>query len=902
MTPTRRLRTLAIRFWHQCVRWRTDGDVATELESHLQFHIDDNIRAGMSPEEARRSALVQLGGIVQTTERLRDQRGIPFLETTVNDMRYAFRSLRRNPTFAFVAIATLALGIGANTAIFSVVDGVLLRPAPFADLDRLMMVWETDRKSGTTREPSAIPDYVDFQRRTKSFAQLAAIAPTEVNLTTNRSEPRRLAALLVAHEFFPLVGLSPSEGRVFSVDEDRRGASQVAIVSQELAAELFGPQGSIVGNRVRLDDVDRTIVGVMPPGADFGTLQLLGAADYSRGFAERGGRVKVDVWLPLAPDPRASRDNHPLFVMGRLAPSAPMAAAQQEMTEIAADLERAYRSNAFRGVFVEPFETVVLAPVRPALYTLLAAVAFVLLIACGNVANLLLVRMSERVREVTVRAALGAGAGRLSRQFFAEAAVLVFAGATVGLGLAYAGVKLLVAFAPASLPRIDLVGVDRRVLAATLSAAVLIALAFGLLPILHIRRLSFQQVLGSAGSRVSPGRSDRRLRSALVVGELAMATMLLVGGGLLIRTLWSLQQVDPGFSASGVLKAEFQLPPSRYPIDFRKWPNLPERLRFFSELSSRLAAAPGVESATIAGANPLDAGFTSSIVVIGREAEARDWPEPSVRIVSPTYFQTVRLQVIDGRTFDPADVATSPSGLVALINDAANRRFFGGKDAIGQRFRLWGAERRIVGIVGNERSKGLTEAAPPSVYMPIAQAPQASAILVRVPGDPMRAVTEVRRVVRDLDPQLPLFGIEPLTTTLGNSQAQRRFTMIVLVAFAAVALILAIIGVHGVLSYTVAQRTREIGIRVALGAGLSQIRELVLSQGAGLAAIGITTGLVGAFALSRLLTALLFGVGARDPLTFGGSGLVLAMVAMIACWLPARKAARVDPIDALRCD
>ncbi len=878
---------------------RHDQDFAAELESHLQLHMDDNLRAGMSPAEARRAARLRLGGTLHTAERQREQRGLPVLETILTDVRYALRSLRRNPTFSCVAIATLALGIGANTAIFSVVDGVLLRPAPFAEVSRLMMVWESDRTSGTTHEPASSPDVDDFKERVKQFSPLGAFAPAEVGLTHATADPRRLAAVYVTHDFMQMVGMTPLVGRPFRIDDSARGSAPVALMSEDLWEELFARSPAVLGSVVRLDEIDNTIVGVMPRGADFGTVQILSAADYSRGFAQRGGRPRVDVWLPLRPNPTFRRENHGMFVLGRLAPGATLASAQQEMTAVTADLERSYPVNAGRGAFVEPLERVVFGPVRPALYVLLAAVLMVLLVACVNVANLLLVRAADRVREVTVRAALGAGRGRLARQFFAEGAVLAAAGVALGIPLAYAALTLLVGLAPPTLPRIDLVTLDARVLAVTLGVTSVVALVFGALPLVHVGRTDLRQALhNGSGQRASVGSA--RVRSYLVVGELALAAMLMIGAGLLIRSLWTLQRIDPGFTADGVLKAEFQLPFRRYPMDIRKFPNYTERQRFAEELTTRVAALPGVRSVAIAAAGPMDAGFTSSIRVVGREAEGRSWPEPSIRAVSASYFETMRLPLVSGRVFTEADTAAAMP--VVLINEAAHRRYFNAGPAMDQRVQLWGAQRAVVGIVGNERFKGLTEAAPPAVYLPLPQAPMPSALLVRAEGNPLLLAPGLRRVVHDIDPQLALFGVETLAETVGNTQAQRRFTMTLLVAFAGLALVLAIIGVHGVLSYAVAQRTREIGIRVALGADLPRIRTLVMSQGAVLATVGVALGLGLAVALTRLLGTLLYGIGPRDPLTFAGVGVMLAGVAIVASWLPARRAARVDPIVALRCD
>ncbi len=829
------------------------------------------------------------------------------MDTILHDLRYALRQLRTHPGFTAAAVLTLALGIGANTAIFSVVDGVLLRPAPFADMDRLMMVWETDRKSGTAREPASVPDFLDFQQRSARFERLGAIAATEVNVTPEDGDPSRLAALAVTHEFLPLVGIRPLLGRSFLEEEDRMGGPAVVLISEALWDQLYHRDPNVVGRTIRINDLPRTIVGVLPKAGDFGTLQILKAANYSRGFADRGGQVRVDVWAPLRPSlGTVPRQTHPIFIVGRLTGGASLSMAQEEVSAIAADLEQSYPENDARGVSVEALSQVVFGPVKPALLVLLGAVALVLLVACANVANLLLARGTARAREVMVRAALGAGLARLARQFLIEGAVLTAAGAIVGVVLAFWGLDLLLALAPADIPRVTSVGIDARVLGVTLAATVPVALAFGILPTLQARRLDLHSSLQAAsdaggGRGASAGREQRRFRSGLVVTELALAVMLMAGAGLLIRSLWQLGLVDPGFRSAGVLKAEYQLPASRYPRDFANWPNWPEMRRFNDDARRRAAALPGVLSATIAGNHPIDAGYTSSIRVVGREAEAADWPEPTIRLVAAGYFETLAVPLVAGRRFaDSDDVLAGP---VIVINDAARRRFFASQDPLGQRIQLWGALRTVVGVVGNERFHGLAAPAAPAVYLPLAQVPSASgghSLLVRVSGDPAALSPALRTIVRDLDPGLPLFGVEPLAQTLSNSMGQRRFTMIVLGVFAAVALLLAAVGVHGVLSYTVAQRTREIGIRLALGADPGRVRALVVTDGAVLAGIGVVVGLFGALAITRLLSALLYGVSARDPATFVGVALALGAVALIASYLPARRAAKVDPMEALR--
>jgi predicted permease len=817
------------------------------------------------------------------------------------EFRQAARSLARTPGFSFAVVLTLALGIGANTAIFSVVDGVLLRPAPFEAMDRLTMVWETDRKSGTLREPASGPDYFDFQERSKRYERLAAFSPITATLTPDAGDPLRVPALWVSHEFLPLVGIRPLLGTGFSAEQDRPGAPNVALISEALWTERFNRARSVVGSSLRINEEPFTIIGVLPASADFGTLQILGVAAYRRGFADRGGQQRVDVWLPLQPDRGSDRGNHPIFMIGRLAPGVTVGLAQQEMGAIAAELERLYpEPNDGRGAFVEPLSSVVFGGVKPALFVLVGAVVLVLLVACANVANLLLARGAAREREVTVRAALGASVSRLTRQFLVESAVLTGAGVLLGLLLALVGLEFLLALAPGSIPRVSAVGIDARVLGVTLALATLVGVTFGMVPAIQARRRGANLALQTAGTRgASAGREHRRFRSALVVAELALAVILMAGAGLLIKSLWRLSRVDPGFRAQGVLKAEFQLPANGYPQSMRDWPRWQEIRRFGDEVRRRVAALPGVTGVTIAGAHPLEAGYTSSIVVVGREAEAADWPEPSIRLVDAGYQATLRVPLLEGRALREADNLDAPP--VLAINATARRRFFGERPALGQRVRLWGSERTVVGVFADERFHGLAMAASPALYLPAGQAPIPNgSILVRVERDPAALAPALRAAVREVEPGLALYGVEPLVETLSQSIAQRRFTMLVLGAFAAVALLLAVVGVHGVLSYTVAQRNREIGIRMALGADRQNVGRLVVRQGARLALGGLGLGVLGALAVSRVLTTLLFGVAPSDPVTLASVALTLGGVALLASWLPARRAARVDPMVVLR--
>jgi putative ABC transport system permease protein len=818
------------------------------------------------------------------------------------DVRYAVRSFQKTPGLTAVLILTLALGIGANTAIFSVIDAVLLRPAPFSHLDRLVMVWETDRNTGTTREPSSFPDYLDFKARARTCESLAAIMASEVNLTPEHGDPVRLPVLNVSFDALPMLGIQPIAGRTFTADEDRPGGPAVVVISEGLWDRAFQRRDSAIGSTLRLDDRPYTIVGIMPAGADLGVLQILSAAAYSRGFADRGIKTDVDIWTPMQADAQQlPRSTHPLFVIGRLAPGASANAAQSELASIAADLERAFPDNAARGAHVEPLDAVIFGPVRPALFTLLGAVGLVLLVACANVGNLLLARAGARAQEAAVRCALGATQTRLLRQALAETLLIAVSAAVVGIGLAVAGVRALVAIAPPDVPRLVQAAVNLRVLAATLGLSIVIAVAFSLLPTLQARRLNLQSSLADGGARGSTGAGRRRIRSVLVIAELAFAVVLACGAAVLIRSFWTLQRVNPGFETEGVLKAEYQLPPSRYPANFRVWPDFKEQHAFTRELLARASALPGVKSAAIAGNHPLDPGFTNSFSIVGREPEARSWPEISIRRVTAGYFATVGLQLVSGRLLLDSDTTTSAP--VALINAAAAKRFFGDRNPLGAQIRFWGTARTIVGIVADEKFHGVAELSPIAAYTPLSQTPSANGagvVLIRSASDTTSLATAVTAAIHAIDPGLAVFAVEPLDVTMARSVGQRRFTMLLLGLLAGVALALASIGVHGVLSYAVAERRREISIRMALGARTQDLVTLVVGNGLAMTAVGLALGLAGAAALTRVLRAQLFGVTPTDPASFAAVAGLLALVALGATAGPARRATSVDPIASLR--
>ncbi len=896
------LRVTLARFRALFDRQRLDREFDEELNNHLDLATRDFIRRGLTPEEARRHAVLRFGSRMATKELHRDVRGFPVVETLMQDLRYACRSARRDPTFHLASVLILALAIGAGTAIFSIVNGVLLRPAPVANIDRLAMIWETDRKTGTTREPASVPDLADFRTRSRTLAQLAAFTADEVNLIPPAGDPVRLAALRVSSEFMPLLGITPIVGRTFNTSDDIPGSS-VALISQALWERSLGRDPAIVGHSLRIDDRAFTVIGVMPDEAGFGVLQILSAAAYGRSFADRGVRTQVDIWTPYPADYRTlPRETHPIFVLGSLAPGMSAGTAQEEMAAIMTALERDFPSNDGRGAFVEPLAEVVFGPVRPALYVLLGTVGLVVLIACVNVANLLMARGTTRFREVAVRTALGGGRARLAAQFLVEGLLLSTVSAAAGVAIASMALKALLTFAPADIPRLASATIDARVLGVAIAVSVLVGILFSLVPILQARRVDLLSALkGEGGWLTSAGPERHKVRSVLVAAELALAVVLVIGASLLVRSFYRLQRVDPGFQTVGVLKAEYQLPSSRYPADFRVWPNFKEMHQFTHALLERAGRLPGVDSVAIAGNHPLDPGFTNSFAVVGREAEAKTWPEISVRRVTPGYFRTVGLALTRGRLLGDGDATAAHAVLV--INEAAARQFFAGREALGAQISFWGTARTIVGIVANERFHGLADPPPIAAYAPLAQAPSvggAGVLLVRTRQDPSGLQTAIAATIRELDPGLAVFGLEPLDATMLRSVAERRFTMVLLGSFAALALALAAIGVHGMLSFGVARRTREIGLRMSLGARPASVVGLILREGLGVALVGLTIGLVAALVATRVLASLLFGVTPTDPSTFVLVALFLVLVALGASFVPARRATRIDPATALR--
>ncbi len=806
----------------------------------------------------------------------------------MQDLRYAVRMLVNKPGFTAVAVATLALGIGANTAIFSVVHGVLLRPLPFPEPDRLVLVWETDRHNDTRREAASVPDYFDWREQAQAFEELAGFQSRAFNLTDGVHEPERVTVGAVTHTLFPLLRVPAAAGRTFLPEEDQPGAAPVALLSHGLWQRRFGGDPDVVGSTLSLDARDHTVVGIMPPHFDF--------------------PGEAELWIPAVWTTEWSRELrgvHNLLALGRLEAGIPLARAQEEMDAVAARLEAEYpEDNAHRGVFLEPLHEAVVGDVRPALLVLLGAVALVLLIACVNVANLLLARATSRAREIALRASLGASRLRLVRQLLTESLLLAVVGGGAGLLLAFWGLEALLALTP-DLPRTAGIDVEPVVLAFTLGLSLATGLIFGLIPALQATRTDLMDAL-KAGPEGAWGSGRRRgLRHGLVIGELALAVVLVVGAGLLMRSFWRLLQVAPGFEPRHALTLDVKLPESRYPppprADYPRWP---EAAAFYDQVLARIAALPGVRAVGAGLNHPLKAGWTTRMTVDDRPTRpGEELDEVRLRPVTPDYFRAAGVPLLAGRFLEPGDGQEAPA--VVLINQALARRYFPDENPVGRALSFWGRSRRIVGVVQDVKFDGLGRDTAPAMYPPLAQIPMSEfSLVVRTAGDPLSLAPALTAAIWSVDRDLAVFNLRSLEQVLASSLARPRSNMLLLAIFAAVALLLAAVGVYGVMSYGVSERSREIGIRLALGAGREQVLRWIVGQGLALTAGALGLGLAVALALTqilpRLLSDLLFGVAATDLPTFAATALVLAGVALLACYLPARRAARLDPLATLR--
>jgi putative ABC transport system permease protein len=807
------------------------------------------------------------------------------VDTFRQDIRYAFRRLLKSPGFTLVAVVTLALGIGANSAIFSVVHGVLLKPLPYPDPDRLVAIYHVSDVS--PRAPMSGPNFTDVRRHNTTLEGTAAVDRTRVVLTGD-GEPVRLDGARVSAGLFDVLGVRPHVGRTFLAEENEPGRTDVAILEYRFWQQRFGGDPTVVGRTIQLDGVPTEVVGVMP-----------------HGFSFPAGR---QVWMPLAYTPgllTEQRGAWYLTVVGRAKSGVPLERVRAEVETIGAQLAAQYPdSNDGLGFSSASLHETMVGGIRQAVLVLLGAVGLVLLIACANVANLLLARAAAREAEMAVRTALGAGRGRLVRQLLTESVILGLAGGGLGLLLAVWGVDLLKSLQPAGIPRLDSIGVDSQVMWFTATLAVLTGIVFGLVPAWQASSTALAGTLKEGGRGTLSTRGGARMRGALVVAEMALAVMLLAGSGLLIRSFTKLAAVDPGFEVSDALTFEITLPNTRYEADSR-------RIAFFDELMPKLRAIPGVASAAGVMALPLSgSSFIISFEVEGRPpVPPRQQPAMQIRVATGSYFETMGIPLVRGRLFTDQDRAGAPP--VVLLTEAAARQFFPGEEPLGKHIRLgWGRADdvfgggEVVGIIGNIKESGLAEADPPQLYMPYAQWPvQGMAVVLKTAVPPRSIAEAARATVYAVDPALPVANVRTLQDIVDVSISQPRFYMTLLSVFAGVALVLAAIGIFGVLSYAVAQRTREIGIRMALGAQERTVVGLVVRQAMLLVFGGLVVGLAAAVLLSRTLVAsLLFSTSPRDPLTFAAVAGVLTLVALVASYVPARRATRVDPIVALRAE
>ena len=804
------------------------------------------------------------------------------MDTALRDLRYALRTLVRQPGFSIAVVLTLALGIGANTAIFSIVHGVLLRHLPYPNDHQLMTVWT--RLSSGERETASMPDYLDWKAQNSSFSQMTAYANSNDNLAATGGEPERVPSARVIADYFTTLGVTPAEGRWFVSDEFVFGSHRVVVLSHGLWVRRFGASPAIVGQTITLNARPYTVVGVAPESTRL--------------------PARAQLWAPFAVDPSSpppSRRGDFLSVVARLKPGISQARAQSDMDAIGRRLAAAYpATNARIGVVVISLHDQLVGQIRPALLVFSGAVALVLLIACANVANLLLARATAREREMAVRAALGAGRKRLVRQMLTESLVLAVAGGLLGLVLAWWGVQGLKAAAPPTLPRLEEIGLDPVALAFTAIAVVITGFLFGIAPALRGSGYALHSTLVAGGRAGIGGGSGERLRAVLVVAQVALALVLLVGSGLLVRTFARLQQVDLGFDSGHVLTAQVVLPGVKYDNDDRV-------LAFFNSLRDRLTATPGVRVVGFTSDVPLAGGYNYiSFNIVGQAAPqpGQNSPDAIPTVATAEYFSALRIPLLAGRLFTPSDGPNAPR--VVVVNKELVQEAFGGRNPIGERITFGNLTDStswltIVGVVGSTRLEGVGLETYAQAFTPLAQSPVPYVYVVaRTIGDPLALSGALRREVAAIDPTLPISSIQSMDQRAASSVAQFKLNSIIVTLFAGVALLLASIGIYAVISYAVAQRTREIGIRMALGAASADVVRLVVRDGMAPAVIGVTLGAVGAFGVTRLMRSLLYGVSATDPVVFGLVATTLVLVALGACWVPARRAARVDPNVALR--
>lgn len=816
------------------------------------------------------------------------------MQTYWQDLRYGARMLFKNPAVSVVAIVTLALGIGANTATFSLVNAVMLRPLPYQHPDRLVSLWTNVPEQGRSRTTPG--NFLDWKQQNTVFENVAAFNSSMVTLTAD-GDPVQMMGANASAGYFAVVGVEPMIGRGFLPEEYEPGKNQVVILGNAFWRSHYGADLTIINKTITLDGRNYTVTGVMPPGI----YPTWPTTDGHISFDEN----QQQFWMPLAYNSRwaADRTAQVLGVVARLKLGVTLAEAQAEMNTIRARLEQEHAENKGKGIIVNPFMNEVVGDVRPALLTMLGAVGLVLLIACANIAGLLLAQHAARNKEITIRVALGAGRTRLIRQFLIEALLLSLLGTAAGIAFARFGMGVLMNMMPTKIPRLDQVQLDWQVLVFTLLLSLITCLLFGVGPAWQATKPDLQPTL-EHGVRTSGPGMGQRFRQLLIVFQVSMAVILVIGAGLLIKSFWRLRQVNPGFTPNNVLSAHVTLAPR-----YHKGPKTND---FYNKLIERISAFPEVDAVAIGYDHPLAVNMVDEFKIEGRTgSEAERLASANFQPVSWDYFRTIGMPIISGRPFTQQDDQDRPG--VAIVNEAFARQYFPNEKALGQRIqpvwpaRIWDNERlrsfEVVGIARNVKFTGWNAESEPTYYLPATQAPfQAMTILVRTRNDPSAVVPALRTAVQTIDPTLPVTNISTLDQIVSDSIAQPRLNMLLMGLFGGLALVLAAVGIYGLLSYSVAERTREIGTRMALGAQVTDVLRLVLKQGMKLTLIGEVIGMVGAFALTRVIRGLLFGVAPTDATTFIAVAVVLTGVALLACYFPARRAAKLDPLVALRHD
>jgi predicted permease len=862
---------------------RGDEEFAAELAAHLQMHTDDNVRAGMSPQEARRQALIKLGGIAQTQVLYRERRGLPLLETLLSDARFGARMLRKNPGFTAVAILTLALGIGANAAVFSIVNGVLLHPLPFANADRLVTVGERedDGKPGTT----SFTTYEDWKARSKSFEELTLYRQWQPTLMAP-DEPEQLIGLRVANNYFRTLGINLAAGRDFTPDDDKPATRFVVLLGHGLWQRRFNSDPKIVGRAINLSGRDFTVVGVLP-------------ANYESLIATDMRASGVEIWGPLGYDATlrdACRTCRHLQGIGRLRPGVTVTQANVELSAITDELWKEHPTDfSSGGAVVIPLFDHLLGSVSATLYVLMGAVGFVLLISCANLANLLLARATHREREMAMRAALGASRARIVRQVLVENCSLAVAGGLLGVLLAYWTPEILTTMRAANLPRLNQVRIDWHVLGFAFAIALLTGVLSGVVPALRMTKINLQTVLQEGGRGSSSHRAG--MCSFLVVSEIALSLTLLLGAGLLVRSLLRLANVRSGFEPEHVLTLRVS------PVGPRYMKDEPVR-EYIARANEKIRTVPGVVASGTASQIPFGGNFDTTWLHVEGKLNANPALDPTAEryVVSAGYLEAMGVRLLRGRDFSNRDVQNAEP--VMLVNETAAREIWPGEDPLGQHVHVsdpTSRPRTVIGIVGDVHHYTLDAAPSMQFYLPVTQTDTSDLVFaVRSAGDPFQIANAVRLAIRSMDETLPVYRVVPMSDYVAVTMANRRLALILLGSFAGIALILSVVGIYGVTEYTVAQRTREIGIRMALGAQDYQVLRLMLRQGVTLAIGGVVLGAILSFALVGFLRSLVFGVKITDPVTFLAASAILTAAAVLACWVPSRKVVRLDPVIALR--